>query len=293
LPQSSNIRAWMTLRYIVTTYKVPENMLIERLELSPDTSLDLTLKSLADRKRISPLQYVQNVQRLLAENIGPADASKESGPRGILDRLTDELLSALLKYGYPALALTLLLGAIGLPVPTGLSAAIAGSLSSSGQMDWLTAIEIGIAASVLGDVVAYGLGRSVGTGIIERHGHWIGLTKGRQARVEPVLKRWGAIAVLISRTLVSSLSSIVSFVAGMSRYRFSLFLIFVILGRTVWTASYVGLGYGVGDSLDAATSFLANLSGAILSAFILAAAVVVALGRVDRLISEARGRTGP
>ena len=283
----------MTLRYIATTYQVPEELLLTRLGLASNTSPDSTLKSLAEKAHQSPLQFIQNVQRSLADSIVPAPPSNVSNSLGLLDRLRDELLSALLKYGYPALALTLLLGAIGLPVPTGLSAAIAGSLAASGQMDWMMAIAIGIAASVLGDVIAYGIGRGVSTGLLERRGRWIGFTRARQIRVQFVFEQWGAMMVLISRTLVSSLSSIISIVAGMNRYRLSLFLAFVVFGRVVWTSSYVGLGYGVGGNLDAATGFLANLTGTILSVFILTAAALVASGHADRPMSKPRGGIEP
>jgi membrane protein DedA with SNARE-associated domain len=58
--------------------------------------------------------------------------------------MEEQFLSALLVYGYPILGVTLLLGAVGLPLPTGLSAAVAGSLSALGRMDWLTAGTIAV-----------------------------------------------------------------------------------------------------------------------------------------------------
>ncbi|HLB16091.1 MAG TPA: hypothetical protein VJM14_14255, partial [Burkholderiales bacterium] len=60
--------------------------------------------------------------------------------------------------------------------------------------------------------------------------------------------------------LVSHLSSIVSVFAGASRYRLDRFLMLAVLGRLLWTSAYLGLGYAVGTDLEAASSFLANLS---------------------------------
>ncbi len=65
-------------------------------------------------------------------------------------------------YSYPVLGLTLLLGAIGLPVPTGLATAVAGSLAARGSLSWAWAAALGVIASVLGDAVGYGLGRVLG-----------------------------------------------------------------------------------------------------------------------------------
>jgi membrane protein DedA with SNARE-associated domain len=93
----------------------------------------------------------------VAPGISSPDAQ---GSGSWLEWVEEQLLSALLVYGYPILGLTLLLGAIGFPLPTGLSAAVAGSLSALGRMNWLTASAIAVIASTLGDMVAYGVGRA-------------------------------------------------------------------------------------------------------------------------------------
>jgi membrane protein DedA with SNARE-associated domain len=289
LPQSSSVRAWMTLGYVATAYHVSEPQLTARLELDVNTPSDTTLKALAEQAQIPLLQYVQRVQQALADSVIAQPVTGASSSSGWLDRLRDGLLSGLLNYGYPVLVLTLVLGAIGLPAPAGLAAAIAGSLSASGRLDWITVVVVGTMASVLGDAIVFGLGRWLGAGFLGRHGRWMGFTPSRGARLQIVFERWGAMLVLISRTLVSSLSSIVSFVAGMNGYRLSLFLALAVFGRVAWTSAYVGLGYGVGGSLDAATAFLGNLTGLILSLFIFSTAAFVASGR-DRGFST-RART--
>ncbi len=40
----------------------------------------------------------------------------------------------------------------------------------------------------------------------------------------------------------------------------------------MWTAAYLGLGYAIGASLDAATGFLGNLSGLLVCVVVLAVA---------------------
>ena len=71
--------------------------------------------------------------------------------QGWLDWFNDEILSALLRYGYAVLALTLLLGAIGLPLPTGHCRRGRG-LAGRRRDDWigLAAGLIAVAASVAG-----------------------------------------------------------------------------------------------------------------------------------------------
>ncbi len=85
--------------------------------------------------------------------------------------------------------------------------------------------------------------------------------------------------MIISRTLTSSLSSVISIFAGVSRYRFSHFLGFALFGRLIWTSAYLGLGYGIGGNIDAASQFLGNLSGLIIALGMLVVASAYRTGR--------------
>ena len=48
-PMTSSIRPWMTLDCIAATYRIPEVALVERLELTPATDPDATLRMLAQQ----------------------------------------------------------------------------------------------------------------------------------------------------------------------------------------------------------------------------------------------------
>jgi membrane protein DedA with SNARE-associated domain len=265
MPQTGSVRAWMTLRYVAATYRVPGALLTTRLELPTDTPPDTTLKSLAERESISPFDYVQRVQQIIADVVPSAPSEDAPEPEGWLGWLEEQFLAALLVYGYPILALVFLFGAIGLPLPTGLSATIAGSLSALGRMDLLIACLIAITASVLGDLAAYCIGRTGSKRFLARWGPWIGYMPNRQARADALFERWGGLAVLLTRTLMSHLSSIVSLLAGLHRYRIYPFLAFAALGRVIWTFAYMGLGYVLAGNIDAAAEFLKNVTGMLLS----------------------------
>jgi membrane protein DedA with SNARE-associated domain len=267
-PQLSSLRAWMTLDYVAATYRVPEDALIARLKLPSDTKRDESLKTIADRRGVPRFDFIREVQRAIAGTITvapPAGAPDTQSTGGI----TDRILSALLIYGYPALALTLLLGAIGLPLPIGVAAVLAGSLAALGNMRWEWAGIIAVAASFTGDVIAYGIGRAVSVNFLSHHGRWIGYSPQRRDSIEVLLQRWGGITVIVSRTLTSSLSSVVSIFAGVSRYRFSHFMGFALFGRLIWTSAYLGLGFGIGGNIEAASQFLANLSGLVIAVGVL------------------------
>jgi membrane-associated protein len=250
----------MTLRYVATRYRVPQIDLTEGLGIGSDIDANSTLKSLADRSGIPPIEYVQRVQRVLA-GMPPSRGPSESGEKSTwLRQLGEVLLSALLVHQYPVLFAALLLGAVGLPVPTGLSVVVAGSLVSLGHMSWLWACTIAIAASVLGDLLGYTLGVVLGQRFLDRRGSWLGYTPGRQMSMRALFDQWGASTIIITRTLASHLSSVMSLLAGLARYPLSVFLIFDVIGRVLWTSAYFALGYSIGGNIEAATDFLTNLS---------------------------------
>jgi membrane-associated protein len=269
-PDASGIRAWMTLRYVASTYgRVEEAALAQRLELPAETPPATTLRSLAEHDGVSPFQYVQRVQQAVAD-VAPVPREADMA-KSWFAALQDKFLSAMLVYGYPALGLILLFGAIGLPFPTGFSTVLAGSLAAQGRLSWLGASVLAVVASVVGDVVGYGLGRLLGREFVERWGRWIGYTPARRQRVTQLFDQWGAMTVLLTRTLVEPLSAVANLLAGLARYRPPEFLAYVIVGRLLWTSAFFGLGFGIGGNLEAATSFLANLTGFLVCLTVLAA----------------------
>ena len=142
---------------------------------------------------------------------------------------------------------------------------LAGSLAALGNLRWEWAAAIAVIASLAGDVIAYGIGRAVSENFLARHGRWIGYSAARKDHIQALLRRWGGMTVIISRTLTSSLSSIVSLFAGVGRYGFARFLSFAAVGRLIWTSAYLGLGFAVGTNIEAASQLLGNLSGLLIA----------------------------
>jgi membrane protein DedA with SNARE-associated domain len=118
---------------------------------------------------------------------------------------------------------------------------------------------------VLGDIAGYGLGRLLGREFLERRGRWLGFTSVRRARVEMLFQQWGVLCVLLSRSLISFLSSAVNLLAGAGRYQLRVFLPFAIMGRLIWSLAYLGIGNSFGIVIDASADFVSNLSALLAS----------------------------
>jgi membrane protein DedA with SNARE-associated domain len=271
----------MTLNFVATSYRTSNAALIERLRLAPGTDPNTSLKSLGEQAGVPPSVYAQRVQRAIADIVPDVKSDRTNGNTTWLGTIGDEVLTALLVYGYPVLGLILLLGSIGFPLPDGVATTVAGSLASQGRLDWFWASTIVVTASILGDAVGYGLGRVLSGEFLERYGRWFGYSSARHVRVQSLFDQWGSLTIFITRTFMSYLSSVASLLAGIARYRFPKFLAIALVGRLIWTAAYLGLGYGIGTDWQAATSFMTNLSILVLSLMLLTAAGAVASGKIQ------------
>jgi membrane protein DedA with SNARE-associated domain len=151
-------------------------------------------------------------------------------------------------YGPLALGLAVLLGAVGLPIPTGLLVLAAGAFARQGLLDGTTAGLVALASVVLGDLISYGLGQSGGE-LVQRT-----LLRGRRTLWDQALarfRRYGALAIYSTRVLLTSLDVPTNLVAGSSRYGLGRFVAYDVAGRLTWLALYGGLGYIVGQQWPA------------------------------------------
>ena len=264
LPSASSVRGWMTLDYISNAYDVPLDRLVSGLDLPETTDPDTPLFEIAMERNQPPLEFDMVMQIVIAEGAAVSTDGE------VVDDDTDETeetsLSALLTYSYPALGLILLLGALGAPVPSGIATVVAGVLASDGTMDWPLATGIVVVASVSGDVVGYGVGRYASENFISRFGRYVGFSGKYRIRVENLFARWGGLTIFLTRTLVSTLSSIASLFAGLTRFTFAVFLAFAVAGRILWTSAYFSAGYYLGTDFESSSLFLRNVTGLLLSA---------------------------
>ena len=180
--------------------------------------------------------------------------------------LIDLFLNGMTAYGPLALGLALLLGPLGVPIPTGLLVMAAGAFVRTGTMAWSTALAIGLAAVILGDCASYALGRFAGGGVQRAiQGRGSGLWAKAQAR----FKRHGALAVYATRVLFTSLDVPTNLIAGSSRYAFGRFLSLDVAGRVTWILLYGGLGYAAGSQWAAVSQAISTYSlwlGAVVAA---------------------------
>lgn len=187
--------------------------------------------------------------------------------------LTDLLLTAVVTYGAVVLALVFLLAALGVPLPSTLFVIAGGAFIQQGVLAPASAIALGLAGVVLGDTLSYGVGRRLRGPVRRRLGQspaWL--------RAETTFARQAALAIILTRFLLTPLAVPVNLIAGGSAYPVGRFLLFAASGELVWMFGYGGLGYLFGSQWEYVSDLVSN-AGGLLVGLLITGAGVYALAR--------------
>jgi membrane protein DedA with SNARE-associated domain len=191
------------------------------------------------------------------------------------------LQDALHVWGYPAVALFIMIESSGIPFPGETMLLLASFLAAIDQQLQLP-IVIACAAlgAIVGDNCGYLLGRYGGRPLVERFGRYVFLKVDHLERAERFFARHGNKTVFFGR-FVAVLRAWAAFLAGVNRMRWSAFLVYNAAGGIVW-ATLVGLlGYLAGrvfhDNFATVERLARTISwtGALLLALLVVAALVV------------------
>ena len=150
-------------------------------------------------------------------------------------------------YGYLAVFLFVMVESMGVPLP-GESMLLAGAVyaGTTGRLEIVPVILAASGGAVLGDNVAYWIGREGGYRLVGRYGRYVRLDERRLKLGRYLFLRHGGKVVFFGR-FVAVLRTFVAFLAGTNRMDWTRFLVANVAGGVLW-ASVFGLGgYFLGE----------------------------------------------
>jgi membrane protein DedA with SNARE-associated domain len=153
------------------------------------------------------------------------------------------------RYGYPALALLVLLEGIGIPTPAVSVVVAAAVLAGEGSMSLPLVVAVTFAAAVAGDNLGFWLGRRAGRPVILRWGRKVGLTEPRLTRAEGFFARRGRNIIVVAR-FIDGLRQTNGLIAGAIALPWPQYVIRDAIGGAMWTALWVSVGALAGGNLD-------------------------------------------
>jgi membrane protein DedA with SNARE-associated domain len=155
--------------------------------------------------------------------------------------LQETLTNALVSYGLLAVFVSVLISAIGLPLPTSFLLLFAGSTVANGDLEFLPVVAAGAGGAIIGDHIGYGIGWIGGRSFVLSLAQKF---KGESLleKAEATSRKWGGPSIFLSRWLITAVGPYINLTSGITRYRLPPFSIWVILGEVLWVLIYVGIG---------------------------------------------------
>jgi membrane-associated protein len=192
--------------------------------------------------------------------------------------LTDWLLTGMLNYGAPSFGLALLIGAIGVPLPSTFFVLAAGSFARQDALDGPTAAMLGFLGAVIGDSLSYGIGRIARTWVQRR---FVASTAWRQAQIS--FERRGGPAIYLTRFLITPLAVPTNLIAGSGGYAYWRFFLYVAGGELTWIGLYGGLGYLFGSQWELLSQLVSDFSGLLVGLIVLGFGLYIWVRRRKRI----------
>ena len=203
------------------------------------------------------------------------------------------LQDALHLFGYPAVALFVMIESSGIPFP-GETILLLASFYAAIDHQLLLPIIIASAAlgAIVGDNLGYYAGRTGGRALMDRFGRYLFLKPEQLDRAEHFFAKHGDKTVFFGR-FIAILRTWAAFLAGVNRMRWRTFLIYNAAGGILWATIFGTLGYLAGRLLHdnfAQVERLARILGwvgaGIVALVVIAAFVIFRLRRARRTQSK-------
>ncbi len=153
--------------------------------------------------------------------------------------MTEELIG---KFGYVGIALILILGGLGLPIPEEAPIILAAILTRNGKMAAPTALATCLAGVLLGDFVVYLLGYFYGQKVLRLPITRRVLTRQREAQIKGYFHRHG-FKILVSGRLMPGFRTAAYLTAGILKLPAHKLVLTDLIAATLSTLLMFGLGF--------------------------------------------------
>lgn len=161
----------------------------------------------------------------------------------------EAIMEYFVKYGGVAIFVIVLLEYLNLPgFPAGVIMPLAGVWAARGNIQFIPAILITVAAGLLGSLILYWIGYTGGDFVLKKYLNKFPKQRPAiEAKLEWVRKR-GSIGIFLSK-LIPMIRTLISIPAGVSKMNLVQYTISSTLGIFVWNLFFVGAGYFLGDAV--------------------------------------------
>ncbi|ARC83828.1 hypothetical protein U732_326 [Clostridium argentinense CDC 2741] len=164
-----------------------------------------------------------------------------------LSTLVSKLINLIEQWGYLGIALGVTLEYACIPIPSEVILPFIGILASQNSFSYLGVILVSVVAGIFGSIICYLIGSYGGNPLILSLTKKFPKTKKSTIALNKWFEKHGKLAVLFAR-LFPLTRTYVSFIAGATKLNSIIFILYSLVGITLWNTVLITLGYFVGEN---------------------------------------------
>jgi membrane protein DedA with SNARE-associated domain len=181
--------------------------------------------------------------------------------------------------GYGMVVLLMTVESSFIPFPSEIVIPPAAWKAAQGELSLAGVVAAGIAGSILGALINYGLARYLGRALLyrladTRAAHFLLVDRHSLEKAEAYFLKYGKSSTFIGR-LIPAIRQLISLPAGLAGMRMRDFLLYTVLGSGIWTVILALLGYHLYSRKEVLEMYYAELSWAFIALGVLFAAYLL------------------
>ena len=165
----------------------------------------------------------------------------------MVESLINAVIFVLDKTGYIGITAAMALESACIPIPSEAILPFGGYLSFTGRLNLLLIIVFGTLGGMLGSIGAYFLGRIGGRPLVEKYAEKLRLSRSHIEKSDYYFSKYGEKIVFFSR-LLPIIRTFISLPAGISKMEVKKFIIYTLLGSSIWSIILGYAGYKMGQN---------------------------------------------
>jgi membrane protein DedA with SNARE-associated domain len=193
----------------------------------------------------------------------------------LLTQLTDTLIALITNLyvwtGLVGIIVAMAIESACIPLPSEIIMPLAGIMFASGKllpgMNFVVGLVLialaGSVGSLIGSIVAYGVGYSGGRPLMLKYGRYLLISQHDADKADAFFRRWGSATAFFSR-LLPVVRTYISLPAGIARMSFGKFCIYTLLGSFPWCLLLAYVGTVIGGNLGTLSPIFRSLDIVIL-----------------------------
>ncbi|MDA3855318.1 MAG: VTT domain-containing protein [Candidatus Woesearchaeota archaeon] len=96
--------------------------------------------------------------------------------------------------------------------------------------------------TITGDIFAYKIGEKYGSKLLEKYKHKKFISKNYN-KSEKAMSKYGSSSIFFTRFLITGLGPAMNYIAGLNKFDFKKFIIFIIFGEILYATIFASLGF--------------------------------------------------